>query len=729
MGVKVGIDLGTTFCAVAWINPKTGKPEIIKSDDFGTANITPSVIQFREDGSILCGASAKEAFEDAESGVTTCFKREMGTDTECCIAPDGKAYNATQLSAILLKHLKRNAEKALGQSIDEAVITVPAYFEDGPRDATMKAAMEAGLKVGRIISEPSAAALNYGLEHWRQNAKILVYDLGGGTFDVTLTGMGKDNMLHTLGTVGEHKRGGRDWDERLKNLAADKFVEETGQDLREDVGFMNDLLADSEQWKKQLSKMPSINIKRYVNGCGNVVVTITREEFENATKDLLAMTGELCRSLLADLKVDWQDVTDVLLVGGSTRMPQVPAFLEMFTGKKPISHVDPDLAVAMGAAMAANMTERQYNGEEAEIISLDDNRSKRLMANMKGKVHEAEAVELSQLNLRDAVAHAMGIILVNNEKTAYVNETIIPKFSPVPCKYAVASRFHTGEPEMLIYVVQGDGPLNTVRLKGKYIVTGMNKVPGGMTTMYVQYSYDTNQKIHVQARQDGCEQDLPIREEPFTEEELNKFLQPYESDNETQPLTAVVAIDVSGSMRGNPLELAKKHAIKNFIDKLEDLNVRIGVIEVSDSVKWATKPTNDLNRARKAVRQIECGSTGGGNAADPFREIDEELSRVDGAALAVVLADGVWNDQRKAVKRAKECHRHNIEVAGIGFGCADQAFLDAISSRKDLAQFTDLANLGAAFGNIAQQFSGAKGRGNSTGAQSSAPTWDLDYAN
>lgn len=179
MGVKVGIDLGTTFCAVAWINPKSGKPEIIKSDDFGTANITPSVIQFREDGSILCGARAKEAFEDAESGVTTCFKREMGTDTECCIAPDGKAYNATQLSAILLKHLKRNAEKALGQSIDEAVITVPAYFEDGPRDATMKAAMEAGLKVGRIISEPSAAALNYGLEHWRQNAKILVYDLGG----------------------------------------------------------------------------------------------------------------------------------------------------------------------------------------------------------------------------------------------------------------------------------------------------------------------------------------------------------------------------------------------------------------------------------------------------------------------------------------------------------------------------------------------------------------------
>lgn len=742
MGVKVGIDLGTTFSAVAWVNPQTGKPEVVRSDANSSRLITPSAIQFFKDGSYVCGAQAKEAFEDAEDGVTTGFKREMGTDTVCCIAPDGRSYTAEELSAILLRHLREHAEQAIGQTVDEAVITVPAYFEDIPRAATMRAARAAGLNVSRIISEPSAAALNYGLGHWRQNAKILVYDLGGGTFDVTLVGMGQDHMLYTIGTVGEHKRGGRDWDLRLANLAADKFREETGVNVWEDRDFLNELQSGSEQWKKILSEMSCVKVKRYINGYGNVQVEITREEFDEATKDLLEMTGELCRSMLEDpkLRLCWGDVTDILLVGGSTRMPQVPAFLRRLAGREPIAHVNPDQAVALGAAIAANMDSGQYNGSAAEVVWLDNRRTEELLVSLQGSVCGAERVELEEIGLRDAVAHAMGIILVNAEKTAYVNETVIPKFSPVPCKFSVASRFHTASREMHVYVVQGDGPLNTARLKAKYVVTGMRRVPGGWTTMYVQYSYDTNQKIHVQARQEGDTADLPVREEPFSETDYQKFLQPYQEEEQVQPLTAVLAIDVSGSMSGNPIDLAKRHAIKNFVDLLEGGDVRIGVIEVSDHAKWTIRPSRDFHKVRQAVRSITVGSTGYGNAADPFLQIDQELSGVPGVRFAVVLADGVWAHQPQAVARAKTCHSHGIDIAGIGFGNADKAFLEAISSRKDLSALTDLSHLGEAFGNIAQQLGGTSGQEASGGfgglfgwgkrreetSRQSAQTWDLD---
>ncbi len=726
MGVKVGIDLGTTFSAVAWKNPRTGAFEVVKSDEKSNALITPSAVRVFDDGSYVCGAQAKEAFEDAEEGVATAFKRCMGTNEFHPMMPDGKEYDPITLSSMLLKHLVRNAEKTIGQKIDEAVITVPAYFEDGPRNATMKAAELAGLKVQKLINEPTAAAMHYGLGHWRENAKILVYDLGGGTFDITLVGMQANTNLCTIGTIGEHKRGGKDWDERLVEMVVEKFIEETGCS-REDINIA-DLRSEAESWKISLTFKDSIRVTTRVNGYGPAAVEVSRSEFDRATRDLLELTGNLCERLLSDLKVRWNDITDVLLVGGSTRMPQVSEYLTEKAGKKPIAHVNPDQAVAIGAAMCANMSDEQF-GDEL-VVRDGKAQSSELLAELKKPVKDAEAVELIDFGVSDCVAHSLGIILVDVKKREYVNETIIPKYTQVPCKRAVAAEHESDE--LVVYVLQGDGKIADCTVNQKYIVSGIKVKPGKKTMLRVQYSYDRNHRIHVQVRQDKENTDLPIRIEPFTDEEIEQYCRPISEELIEQMRQAnqtfVFALDVSGSMAdtgsATPLSDAK-NAIKQFI--MDHPGAKYGVIAVSDRSEWVISPTPDMNAALRSVDSIRCGQTGPCNSAHPFREIKDGF-RENGEYVAFVMADGMWEDQPAAVAAAKECHKMGIKVFGMGFGHADKKFLRDISSNPDEAQYSnDSKGLSGSFGRIAQTLgSGKKGMKGSSSSenQKDCPTWE-----
>lgn len=694
MGVKVGIDLGTTFSAVAWRNPRTKVIEVVRSDRESDKLITPSAVQVFEDGSYVCGAVAKEAFEDAEEGVATAFKRAMGTDGYLVMMPDGKEYNAEQLSAMLLRHLKTCAERSMGDTIDEAVITVPAYFEDGPRQATRRAAQAAGLKVHDIISEPTAAALNYGLRHWRENAKILVYDLGGGTFDVTLVGMQKGNNLCTIGTIGEHKRGGRDWDERLTELVISKFIQETGCD-REDLDI-NEIRGLAEQWKIAMTQKASISIRLRVNGYGFAEVEVTRKEFDRETRDLLELTGNLCDHLLADLKLQWQQITDVLLVGGSTRMPQVSEYLTTKLGKPPIAHVNPDQAVALGAAMRANMGVQQ-TGVEVEIIA-GKNQSEELLMTLKNPVKDSRPIELEDLSFQDAVAHPLGIILADVNKLEYVNRTIIPVYSMVPCKFAVAAK-HGGE-EMEIYVVQGSGPIAECTVNRKYVVSGITPPRGQLQLIRVQYSYDRNHMIHVQARQGSERVDLPIREEAFTDADLHRFMMPIDPEELEPDQCIVLALDVSGSMSGDPMRSAQRE-MANFVRK-DGGKSRFGVIAVSDRAQWVVKPTKDVSVVLSGIDSMTCGMTGYCNEADPFSAVLEYMQPGE-QRTAIVLADGIWEHQTEAVSNAKACHRAGIHIIGMGFGSADREFLRDISSDPNMAQYSSsYTGLGASFGKIAQ---------------------------
>jgi molecular chaperone DnaK len=738
MGIKVGIDLGTTFSAVAMMDEKKGQPVIIPNT-LGE-RITPSAIQFTEDGEIIVGTEAKEAFEAGESGCTSVFKRSMGSmETYCSF--NGTEYTAEDLSAILLGYLKEEAEAVTHQTIDEAVITVPAYFYHKERQATMRAAKKAGLNVRQIINEPTAAAMNYGVNHWRENARVLVYDLGGGTFDVTLVQMKKNNRMESLQTTGDHTLGGKDWDARMCSLIESKIESETGYYMIEHPEIHQMVTQNAEGVKKQLTTKNVASVRLNLPEYGWYTATISLDEFEESTKDLIEQTGTLCENLLCGLGIGWQDVTDILLVGGSTRMRQVSAYLKRISGHTPLAQVNPDEAVALGAAIQVHLPLPEYNvisvappSENAAASGSPFKFKKKAQKPIpSGTVGKETALNNALcMSHVDIVAHAMGVIAVSADGTHYVNKTIVPANQTIPVKCAEAFHYYTsasGDNEMEIYVLQGvKAPLDC-EIIGKYVVSGIrhdrNDNP---TTIRIQYSYDVNGMVHVQARQGKDTVDLPIREEPVPAD-MSKFGRPIEKEEmraAAEALAVVMAVDVSGSMNGVPLKDAKD-AMCHFVNNFRDYPgpVKIGVVAVSDRAEDVQTLTSDLYRCKKSIRSITECMTGVCNEAHPFANIKSMLENVRGRRLGIVLADGVWDNQEIAKSAARECHGEGIDIVGIGFGCADEDFLKQISSGDIDSMLVTQSELTQSFGKIAQEISGGSNTGKKgrTGTETATETW------
>lgn len=726
MSVSVGIDLGTTYSAVAYVPDGENKPEIILNSE--GRKIIPSVIQFINGNSVF-GTEAESAFIAGEEGCVATFKRSMGSDDPYCII-DGRAYSSTDLSALLLKHLKEEAEQELGDNIRDAVITVPAYFYSTEREATIKAAELAGLKVKKIIDEPNAAVMAYGLNHWRENANILVYDLGGGTFDVTLTHMNGNGELQTIVTRGDHYLGGRDWDDRLENILVDKFEDETGLEIRDDDELLRTVRGLTEGIKKQLSAMQTASVNTSFPDYGYAAISVTREEFERNTADLIERTGVLCRAILDESGLKWSDVTDILLVGGSTRMPQVSNYLLKLYGKKPITHVNPDEAVVLGAAIQSVKENSQYT-QLSVVVKNGKKETERSssISKMHLSVKPSKKLNgLGVLTLRETTAHAMGMIAVNEDGTHYINEIIIPANHPRPVKAAKAFSFRTrrrGTNEMEIFVLQGDkeNPLDNL-IPFRYVVTGLkySDKTKGKSIVRVQYSYDDNGVINVEARQDDGTNNLTVRRDTVPED-MSKYGLPIDnSQQELMRLNVVMAIDVSGSMSGAPLEDAKR-AMCEFVRTLDLTYTKVGVIAVSDRNQIVCNLTDNEELCIQKIQNIECGQTGYGNSDHPFHAIEKMLENEEGRLFAVVLADGVWDRQKNAIDAAHECNKNGIETAAIGFGGADQNFLHSISSEDANAMFVSQSELTQAFGSIAQSL-GNTGELNETSEVTDIATWE-----
>lgn len=728
----IGIDLGTTNSATAIYDASLGKARILPNSD--ESHITPSVIQFRPDGVTVFGDIAKEAYERGESGCASAFKRFMGTDTVCCIA-NGREYRAWELSALLLGHLKAEAEAALGEQVTDVIITVPAYFGNAEKQDTMKAATAAGLNVLRLIHEPTAAALTYAGRQWRENAMILVVDVGGGTSDVTLVGMEKGYQLKSLATNGDHQLGGKDWDERLVEHIRDRVREETGIEVIPHCPLDNRLHSMAERCKKTLcGPRAAMSITLPVEDYGSLELQLTRAEFDQVTCAELDKIRTLCEVVLRDAGVHPNLVTDVLLVGGSTRMPQIRAMLTSLFGKAPIAHVDPDEAVAMGAAIQSSIekeakyvvitpgTNGTFNGADPKFV-------------ISGPVKPATPLlNVNVLTQTDVQAHGLGVVAVNSLGNAYHNELIIPANAPIPACSARALKLLTrsgDNNEMEIFVVEGDkDDLHDCALTDKYVVSGIRHVSGG-AKIRVQYSFDTSGITHVQARQGAENVDLPIRQERVTDEDRVRFLQGILQTN-TGPaiqVSIMMAVDVSGSMDGTPLRNAKK-AMHAFVNDYEGTGVKLGVMVVSDRSRVLLRPTDDCKAVRKAIDNIEEHMTGVCNAADPFTDIHNVMKAEKGERYAIVLADGVWQYQEKAIERAKKCHREDIQVCGLGFGCADEKFIRAISSTDELSIMTsDSSQLVKSFGKIAQSIGtpGGHASGKTSGQvdEGVTPCWDI----
>lgn len=501
MGIHVGIDLGTTFSAVAKINENTGKPEVIKNSF--DSPITPSVLCFEPNGDILFGEDAKNMQGMGNTNAIAFFKRNMGNDL-FSVEILGKTYSATDLSAIFLSKLVKEAELCSGDKIDSAVITVPAYFTHKERQATIDAGKKAGLNVLAIINEPTAAAFAYGLNDKENEQTVLIYDLGGGTFDVTIAKINR-NKIDILGSDGNHELGGKDWDDCIARYLAQEFNEQYDVDLSEDDEMVASLLVTAENIKKQLTSRDEVNVPiTYKDIRANI--TITEELFEDISSFLLGATKELTNDLIKSIGLSWSDISGAILVGGSTRMRMIHNYVKDMSGKEPLSGVNVDEAVALGAAIKANI----------------DDAGKALNSGFLGMLGGKKCSEVAGAKeVSDVTAHALGMIAISEDGEKYINSIIISKNTTIPAESKRQYNFHTRskDNELEVYVLQGSyqRPLDNTIID-KYVITKIEKTSNNPSVIEVSYKYTSNGVVDVSAIQADTKKTLPIRIEQIPED-------------------------------------------------------------------------------------------------------------------------------------------------------------------------------------------------------------------
>ena len=688
MGIRVGIDLGTTFSAVARIDPGTGKPVVIKNG-FGAA-ITPSVLCFRQDGSVLFGEDAKNMQAVGDPNAVAFFKRSMGKDM-FSVDILGKSYDATDLSAILLRELKEEAQRQTGETIEGAVITVPAYFTHKERSATIEAGRRAGLEVIAIINEPTAAAFAYGLTERAEEQTVLIYDLGGGTFDVTLARINRKE-IRILGSDGNHELGGKDWDDCIARYLAGEFLESYGVDLTEDPEMVASLLVTAESVKKQLTSRDQVSVPIAYQGIRGTV-EITEEIFESISQFLLGTTKDVTQRLLESVEMTWAQVDGVILVGGSTRMRMIRDYVTEMCGKPPLGGVNVDEAVALGAAIRANITEK---GEAVPALG-------GLFGRRKGGgllVQGAKAVS-------DVTAHSLGMISISPDGEEYINSVIIRKNTQIPAANTKPFYLRTRSKgnELEVYVLQGEfrRPLDNTILH-KYVISKIQRTDPPNSVIEVTYQYTADGVVQVSARQKETGKTLPVKVEPVPEDMSWTDLSPreHQGGGKAPAVDVVLAIDLSGSMCGDPTRKAIA-AMQDFVDQMDEDTARIGIVAFADQVREVLPLTGDFGRVRQVISGLAGVDVGVCNEAQPFTAAYGMLrKRESDVRYIVVLTDGCWSNTSYAVDAAERCHRSEMEVMALGFGSADYDFLKKIASTDDFAALTDLSQLGSTFSKIAQ---------------------------
>ncbi len=487
MAKIIGIDLGTTNSAVAVM--EGGSPTIIPNSEGNRT--TPSVVAFSKDGERLVGETAKRQAITNPDRTISSIKREMGSDYKTAEI-DGKKYSPEEISAMILQKLKSDAEKYLNDTVTNAVITVPAYFTDAQRQATKDAGKIAGLNVDRIINEPTAASLAYGLDKESDQSKIMVYDLGGGTFDVSILEVG-DGVFEVLATRGNNRLGGDDFDNKLVDYLANEFKKENGVDLTKDLTAMQRLKDAAEKAKKELSSTTTSNVNlpfiTAVDGQPvHLDITVSKAKFDELTKDLVDETKKPVQDALSDAGLSASDIDKVLLVGGSTRIPAVQELVKSLIGKEPQRDINPDESVALGAAIQGGV----LTGEVKDLLLLD----------------------VTPLSL--------GI-----ETLGGVATKLIERNTTIPTKKSqVFTTAADGQTEVDIHVVQGEREMaadNTTL--GRFQLTGIPAARRGVPQIEVTFDIDANGIVNVTAKDQGSgkEQKITITSSSnLSEEEIDK---------------------------------------------------------------------------------------------------------------------------------------------------------------------------------------------------------------
>jgi molecular chaperone DnaK len=563
MAKVVGIDLGTTNSVVAVM--EGGEPTVITNAE--GSRLTPSVVGFTKTGERLVGQLAKRQAVVNPDRTIASIKRHMGTNYKVNI--DGKDYTPQEISAMILAKLKADAEKYLGQPVTQAVITVPAYFNDSQRQATKDAGQIAGLEVLRIINEPTAASLAYGLD--KKNAEtILVFDLGGGTFDVSVLEVG-DGVFEVKATSGDTHLGGDDYDRRIVDWVADEFQREEGIDLRKDKQALQRLLEAAEKAKIELSSVvqTEINLPFITadqNGPKHLIKTITRAKFEELTDDLTQRCVGPFQRALADAKLSERDIDEVVLVGGSTRMPVIQQLVKKMTGKDPHQGVNPDEVVAIGAAIQAGV----LMGEVKDVVLLD----------------------VTPLSL--------GI-----ETLGGVNTVLIPRNTTIPT--AKSETFSTAEDSQTavdIHVTQGERPMSRDNMTlARFRLEGIPPAPRGLPQIEVTFDIDANGIINVHAKDLGTGREQSIRVTASTNLGQNDIERMVREAEQFAQQDAEARQAAEERNAADTLAYSTEKTLRDSADRISESDKQT-VQTALDNLREALKG-NDLNSIRSAREQLE----------------------------------------------------------------------------------------------------------------------------
>ena len=490
----VGIDLGTTFSVVAHIDPY-GKPQIIPNAE--SERITPSVILY-DAGSVIVGTLAKNNSVAEPERIVDFVKREIGKPKEQFHREfDGKIYSAEELSALIIKKLKADAEKYLKETVTDAVITVPAYFNDAERTATITAGQLAGLNVLQIINEPTAAALAYGLDKLDEDQTVFVFDLGGGTFDVTIMRI-HGHKIQMLATNGDHRLGGKDWDDVIVNYVAEEFDRAHGENPLLDLQSYQDLQSRALSAKIQLSSRDRTTIVANHNG-KSVKVELTRAEFEEKTRHLIEKCKTICEIVMQEAKMSWDQLDKVLLVGGMTRMPMVREMISQLSAAPLVDNVNPDEAVAIGAAVQAILSLLHEEDVSGEKMLPDDTRQ------------QFSSREGGLIQVTNITSHTLGVVLWDE---ANLEEYVFPMIRKMNAIPAVAKNsFGTASANMqrvIVKIVEGEStvPQECTPL-GICDVELPPFLPKG-SPVELTYQYNTNQVLEVGVTAAGNQKKVTI---------------------------------------------------------------------------------------------------------------------------------------------------------------------------------------------------------------------------